>query len=330
MNNFIKLLKNEYNKNQIIKNLKIINNAFNYKNSNFDLENLYIENSYINKPFKKLNNEIIISFTLNDKNIKINIYYNDKTKNIKIIIKNIIKRICCMLNLFNKNVSKNVNFNILLFYAPRIICKEYKLSEINKLSYFNCTCGWFRNITNNTSEIFVSRLNGCLGLLTHELCHLCKLDLGGYETFNEWTNYYNKFFNGISGYMTEGVNNAISTIIHALFLSCENKNKSFKEYYNEEYNYSYTLCQKLIKYFNVNTLKELIDKKIYTQNGQMFEYIILRYIYLKNIDKLFHINIDINTKDYYNLFINLLEYEKDKIINLKDNKQIEIMEYYYN
>lgn len=329
--NFINLIKNNYNKKQIINDLKITNDIFNYKKSDFNLENLYNTNSYINKPFKELNKVIKITFIQNKKNININIYYDDKTKNIKSIIINIIKRINVMISLFSNIISEtNIIFDILLYYAPRIIYKNMLMSEINNKSYFNCTCGYYNKINNNNSKIFISRLNGCLSLLTHELCHLCKLDFGGYDTFNEWKEYFKTFSNSKAGYFTEGINNAISSIIHAIFLSCENKNKSFEKYYLEEYNYSYIQCQKLIKYFNYNSLEELMNAKTYEQYGQLFEYIILRYIYLKYINNLFHLDKNINKKQYFDLFIKLLNNEKNKIVNYKDNKKIESMEYYFN
>lgn len=368
LTNFITLIKAEYNKKQTIKDLIITDNLFNpanqvkyinimtNKQETLELNNLYVKNSYINCGYKKLDKFMNITFIQLNKKISINIYYENKTPNIKQLINSCIKRICCMLAFFHKNILETfIDFNILLYYAPRIIYKEYEnnVNEFNKfenLSYFNCTCGWYIN-NNKHGEIFVSRINGCLGLLIHELCHLCKLDFGGYNSFTQWKDYYKQHISKYNpGNLSEGINNAISSIMHAVFLSCES-NINYNKYYSQEYYHCLRQCRKLIRYFKCSSLKELLNKKIYVQIGQVFEYVVLKYIYLKNIDKLFHISLNntnnlINSSKYYNLFIKLLEndelscntkihdidYQDFKYNNINKlyGKNIISMEYYYN
>lgn len=337
MNQLYRVIKLNYYKKYIINkherssDLTEINNIVN-------LQNLSDNNSYIGKEFIKLKRHYVYSIKIQQINININIYTYDNDE--EEINKKIIDRIFTMIESFYDRINiKEIVFYILLFDAPRVITKEYentpKEFEIfSKLSLFNCINGWFKKYE-NCYEIVVTRKNNCLGLLTHELCHLCQLDYGGYITFHQWYSYHLKNISNNPGKFTEGINNAISTIIHSLFLNLEHNNNY--NYLYAEIKHSYKLCQKIIKYFKCSSLNELLNKKIYNQTSQIFEYMFLRYIYLKNLDILFHLkydkinNIFYNKTDmnkYYNTYIILLENENYNIVNNNDNNNIEYMEYY--
>lgn len=306
---------------------------------NFD--DLYISNTNLNKAYLTLNTIITVTFKQNQKTINVSFYYNKQSQLKHILWKTII-RIRIMVSLFHKSIEKNIiNFVILAYELPRIIPNSYvnspnEFMKIGKEHYFNCTCGWFQS-NNISHQVFVSRTNGLLGLLTHELCHLCKLDYGGYDSFSQWKIYYQKNIGYNSGEFTEGINNALSSIFHCIFLMCEDNANDltlFIKYMNNEINNSAKLCSNILQYFRCNTLHEMMNKHIFIQSGHVFEYIFLRHIYLTNLNKLYHLNFKINKSgEYYNLFINLLERDKYKIkvINKNSNKDKHHlnMEYYF-
>lgn len=316
--------------------LKPIINEFDPNNQIISLNNLYDKTSYIGQEYIKLKKHFIYNLTIKNIEITINFYtYDDIDMN---ILNRSVIRIKTMVNGFHNKIKTNkIIFHLFLYYAPRVIAAQYyhnpnEFDLFNKLSMFNCVNGWFAGI-DDYYEIVVTRLNNCLGLLTHELCHMCRLDFGGYETFHEWRLYHKQHISNKPGYFTEGVNNAISTIIHAIFLNLENNNNY--NYLYEEVKYSYKLCQNIVKYFKCNTMRELLDKKIYNQNSQVFEYIVLKYIYLKYIDTLFHLKYADNEftekytiQNYYPLFISLLEKEYNFITANELKNDVVSMEYY--
>lgn len=220
------------------------------------------------------------------------------------ILYKIITRVFIMCYLFRNLKKTNPIFiNILYFNLPRFIPFTYdKTSDeintiVNKNGYFNCINGWytqdyipiFDDYDYSVSDIiFVSRSNDYLGLLIHELIHLCRLDTYAYDDDTRdllWKDaYYNKYkFRGKSGIIIEGITNALASIINSIILSIE-KDKPFEEIYKAEFKYDYNLCKKILIYFRSNNLNELIKNNNYTQTSQMFEYIFLRYIFLKNFN----------------------------------------------
>ena len=347
--------------NYIIKNYKTIkydksiiefnNNDKNKLINLLQFKDLNNKKSYIGSEYIKLSNHIIIKFKCK-LNVILNIYTYKDFNNDK-LINNIVLRIYNMIELFYKGNNKNLIIYMLLYDCPRLIPITYKTSplemnDIYKNNLFNCINGWFKpaiSLDNNDMEILITRLRTCEGLLIHELCHLCKLDFGGYDTFKEWDNYKKKYNITTNSKFTEGINNAISSIIHAIFTSIEDNNKNVKLYINSEYYYSRDLVGNLLNYFKVNNINEL--KKYYNQHSMMFEYIILRYCYLKYIYDLYHLNnkyeniININNKkkmnEYFNKFINKLKIIEYENIKFNNNMKIKInnkltnfcrMEYY--
>lgn len=266
---------------------------------NIDIAGLYTKHHYVNRAYKTLSRLCIIDFDDLGYNVRIKIYYTDKLFNDKYIIQEIICRVYTMLYLFENN---NINYEIimLLYKLPRIIPCTYisSVEEINDITpkgYFNCTNGYYQ-YQGDKKFILVTRYNDSMGLLIHELCHAVGIDIGGYDTFAKWKSYYNIHFNGKAGYFTEGINNANASIIHSMFLSIK-YNVDFNVLINNECDYVYNQCCKLVSYYfkdnkQYHTISDLYN--IYTQNGQMFEYNILRYIYLSNRDKLYNFK---NIKD---------------------------------
>lgn len=326
LNNLINYITKNYKEikyNKLIidfnnKNKELLCNKLNFK----DLDN---KTSYIGKEFVKLKKHIIIKFNCK-LNVILNLYcYNNLTER---FINNIVQRIYNIIELFYKDNNKKLIIHMILYNCCRLIPLTYTNSpnEMNEIIYknnlFNCVNGWFRNIDNNNMEILITRLKTCEGLLIHELCHLCQLDFGGYDAFNEW-NEYKKQYNIINhSEFTEGINNAMSSIIHAIFCCIEDNNKNIKLYLDCEYYYSKDLVGNLLYYFKCKNINEL--KNVYCQNSMMFEYIILRYIYLKYINELYHLdnkfnNIKISEKEYFNKFIKKLENIENENIEFNEN-----------
>lgn len=337
------------------------------------INGLYTNGHYVNKGYKTLTNICIINFNDLGYNINIKVYFSNKLNNIKYIIQEIICRVYTMLYLFE---TEKIDYEIvmLLYELPRIIlCKYNKArNEINtmgELGYFNCTNGYYQR-QSNKKFILVTRFNDSMGLLIHELSHAVGNDIGAYDTFKQWYSYYTERFNGKSGYFTEGINNATASIIHCMLLSIK-YNINFYKIFNEEVKYVYDECCKLISFYikdtNIKDVKINDLKHIYTQDSQMFEYNILRYIYLYHCDVLYNFkninqlsdnekqiikskipqgfcnkimfiysNNEKNMKIYYDKFIEYLEKISFKIDKLKpdyniNNKNYFSMEYFkYN
>ncbi len=336
------------------------------------INGLYTEGHYINKGFKTLTNLCNIDFNELGYNVHIKIYFSNKINNIKYIIQEILCRVYTMLYLFEV---EKINYEIvmLLYELPRLIPYKFnkarnEINIVGELGYFNCTNGYY-NRQPDKKFILITRFNDSMGLLIHELCHATGLDIGAYETFNEWQTYYNNKFNGKSGFFTEGINNANATIIHSMLLSIK-YNIDFYEIFDSEVKYVYDECCKLISFYikdpsqNIVTIHDLVG--IYTQDGQMLEYNILRYVYLyycnilynfKNINQLtkkekeminnkklkgfchnimfINPNNKKNMKIYYNKYIELLEQLSFNIKNIKpdyiiNNKKYYSMEYFKN
>ena len=344
INNLINYIINNY---KIIKYDKIIKD-FTEKDKQelydkIKLKDLNNKKSYIGKEYIELKKHIIINIKFNNINIEINIYTYEDFNNDK-LINNIVYRIYNMIQLFYKGDIKKLIIYMLLYNCPRVIPLTYNKSpnEMKDIIYennlFNCVNGWVRYI-DNYNEILITRLLTCEGLLIHELCHLCDLDFGGYNVFNEWDNYKKKYNINVKSKFTEGINNAISSIIHGIFNSIENKN-NVKLYLDGEYYYSRDLVGNLLHYFKCKNIKELINKKCYNQISMMFEYIVIRYCYLKYINELYHLDNnfkDIDNKGYFNKFIKKLENIENENIEFNKNMIIKInnkishyirMEYY--
>lgn len=328
IDNLIKYITNNYNKiNNYTKEIISFTNEDKINLINhLKFKDLNNESSYIGKEYIKLKKHIIIKFNCK-LNIILNIYVYNKLNNK--ILNNIIQRIYNMIELFYKGENnKQLIIYMILYNCPRLIPLTYKNSpnEMNEIIYennlYNCVNGWFRNLNKNEMEILITRLKTSEGLLIHELCHLCNLDFGGYNSFNEWNNYKIKYNINDESEFTEGINNAISSIIHAIFSSIEDNNKNVKLYLDCELYYSKDLIGNLLHYFKCKNINEL--KKVYCQKSMMFEYIILRFIYLNYINEFYHLDknfndININKNNYFKNFINKLKSIENSNIELNEN-----------
>lgn len=305
-----------------------------------DIKHLKDKESYIGREYAKLQYHNVITFSIEDFNITLNIYTIFIISPIE--VQKIVNRIGTMIKVFKENiVHKVINIHMLNYNAPRFIPEQYSNSpdefeKIYEYDLFNCTNGYYQKRKDNIN-IVITRENTNKGLLTHELCHMCSLDFGGYGMFDKWNEDKKKYGITTRSEFTEGINNAMSSIIHSVFVSIE-KGGDFKEEFRRtfysEYQYAKDMVANLLHYFKCDKLSELKENG-YNQNSMVFEYIVLRYVYLKYLKKLFHFNYenDNNEDSYYDLFIECLEKEDERIFKFNermiiDDKQITRMEYY--
>ena len=305
------------------------------------IDGLYDKNSYLNISFCKLTTHTHVVLNITPKVTCTIDFYHKKDE--KLLMK-CIKRIYTMINVFGNKTHINkydgTSFYILLFNAPRIMTAHYRktsneINVIGKKNYFNCTCGYASLMSNKPPfTICVTRKNGCLGLLVHEMCHMCEMDLGEfkdneyifpYNRLSDWKQFMKTYFDLAPsckiGNMTEGINNGNSSIIHAMFVTLENnidKQSCEKELINEyKQNYAKELLHSinqmllLLQWFKYKSFNELLSKNTckYTQTSMLFEYIIVRCIYLINFSDLDLFTRTIKQKEdrkYLQIFINKL------------------------
>jgi len=345
---------------------------FEYKTEQFNpekqklgiyVDGLYEKGSYVNKAFLRLTQ--MTKFTIKiQPNISVHINFYHRNDDIELIAK-CIRRIYCMINVFGKEYIDKYNdteIDILLYDAPRVMSKEFikspnEMIKIGSRALFNCVCG-YANIVDDKFYICVTRRDSCLGLLTHELGHICRLDLSKIENnkyifhsekMSKWKQIVRKYFDvdpmSSIGNVAEGINNGNSSIVHAMFLALEKNRKIhdditefYTEFYMEEFIYAIDMLCKLLRWFKYKSLRELMTKseKKYNQNSMMMEYILIRCIYLLHFDEMKMFNDD-ELKDEDKYLLKLME-NMTKSTGLVDeylhnccvDSEVVRMEYYAN
>lgn len=311
----------------------------------FGIDGLDNPKSFVYPKYMQLNEHLLVKID----DAIINFYY-DNHDDVKELIRKCTMRIHCMLHVFGNKFHKNIEFHILLYDATRAITREYfqipnEINELGEYALFNCVCG-YAAMNRNKFTICVSRKNGCLGLLVHELCHTCCLDASTCDDkeykfpihkFKQWNNYTKEHMHYNSGQFSEGVNNANSTILHAMFNAIENHTE-YHECLKEEINHAFEMSAKLLSWFKYKSYTEFLEHpERYTQKSQMFEYIILRAIYLLYFEELDLINKKLEDEDeYMQNFFKFFESENthniidDSIRKLQKEDFLMKMEYYAN
>lgn len=312
---------------------------------------------YIKHSFLQLTHKSILK--LHIKNIIVNLtIFHVNTYEDLVLIRKIIQRVICMIKTFtcSKKIKyyDNLQIHMYLYDAPRILPKTFtktpdEMFDIGNKNYFNCTCGYAMHNKNNFI-VCVTRKNGCLGLLTHELCHICELDLSFYDVnkheyiiptdrLRKWQDFVKEYFN-ISdecqiGNMSEGINNGNSSIIHSMFLSLES-NDSYEKYYEQEVIHDIVMLKKLFRYFQMTSVKHIFKNYHsvkFNQTSQLLEYILIRCVYLMNFEELNLLTKNLLSDQddtYFVTFVKCFIGSIHKIDNFKIplSLQNENMEYY--
>lgn len=324
------------------------------------IDNLYTSGSYINTALNKLTTKTVVTLPIKTITITLTFYHiND----FELITKCIMRTYSIISTFgFDLKIYDGMTIDMLLYDAPRIMTSHWsrdvnEIIEIGNKSYFNCVCG-YATVRNDKFNICVTRKGGCLGLLTHELGHVCGLDCGSYKNgkfsfpddrFNNWKLVAKKYFdvNGDVGNLFEGINNGNSSIIHAMCLSLETDTdtrkmlRNFHKFYTEELLYSIKMTVNLLKWYGYSSANQFINKnnRLFIQTTQMLEYILVRCVYLLNFEKLGMIDKEndliVNDDNYIVDVVKCLK-ETAPIIDAfmkkqkTNEKNIVGMEYYYN
>jgi hypothetical protein len=259
---------------------------------------------------KILNSKITCNFLFEDKKIKIIFYHNDKDDNSTLNdnINKIVTRIYNLLVLY-KNKKYKVNSEIIslldfkfvfyLYSNPRRSDinksgKEY-LEEIaeNPKKCFNVYSG--QTMTDNKT-IYTSRLEECVGLLTHEVLHGAGLIYMPYESESSCDKKFNIF---------EMFTNAFASTIHAYLYSYET-DTNIKENLKLELYHAILHSARLSINTNITIFDVIQDENNarWTQNALLYEYINGRLLILLFFDLIFS---DKKTKEITNNLLSLDE-----------------------
>lgn len=274
------------------------------------IDGLNTEKSYVRNAFEKLKHKTIIDVDISQ-GVRITfIFYHNKTTEHADLMRKCINRTHCMLNIFGENINiyHGSTINILLYHAPRIMTIKYN-DIVGDNFYFNCTCGYAER-KNGKFNVFVTRSNGCLGLLVHELGHTCGLDTLSQKDhkgrrYRNWHRIVPNFDVSSDckiGEFFEGLNNGNSAIIHSMFEAWERDGgpHEFRKYYMDELIHSINMTNRLLRWFDYNSLSELLirDNAKYTQKSQLLEYILIKCVYLINFQKLNSFTTNYNDDEY--------------------------------
>ena len=326
------------NKIKLITNKSIIEN---YKNS-LKTDNLFKDNiKSLEKDIETL--KYLYLFTIKNNNITFKIHLlNHKNQNFNYQIYQIINIISSLFYLNNLDLQNQIiNIYLYLYDKPRTLynqdLNDKSINGLTKSNRFICTCGY---TSSRENKIIITRLNHFTGLLIHELLHLFNVDEKNnyFDITNEWERlFYNLISNKTkSGYFFEGINNFKACIINMIIkYYLFDKSIDILNLFKIEYYYSYLLCCKLIKFFNCSNYQYMIKNNKFEQNGSLFEYSFIKFIFLSNVDyfdenlKLI-VDKDKIIKTIKNFNFDLSQYNKINNLFIKFGSYNEIVDYYFN
>ena len=275
-------------------------------------------------------------YILDIDDIKINLFFYSTWEDIS-LFQNLSRIIYLFIKTFGKksNIYNNYNIRFLLIDFPRILnnaCNSFK--EIGDKGYFNNSSGVH---IMSKKELVVSRKNGLIGLLIHELIHMVGLDFClahnvpqnsvHHVNLENWKskwvelNNIKKIDNNLVSFI-EAICNTTSSyflsIYNTIYLcdklsSREHLLKYFKYFYYTEVIYCYINGAKLLNYFDYKTYDSFFNNtsnRLYYQNALVFEYVIMRMFLID---------------DYYNLVLkDMLKYNFNEKTSKDINLQFQI------
>lgn len=253
--------------------------------------------------FKFINNNKSIKTSLNitiDKcNYTINLYFFEKYKDIIKIYKNILK-IITLLSMFKKNIHKDNNYQIDIYFTN--FKKEIDFTN-NIIGSFNVNTGVTVSYYNNFSKIIIYRQEEWFKVLIHELIHAFNFDFReNYPAFKELKKYYDidSDFN-----LNESYVEFWARLINVIYF-CEIKSINidkfdinFKKYFKKEILHSIDSGLKILSLISIHN-----DN--YKENSNVFAYYIITSLLIIN----------------YKNFINWCYSYNDNLINIKSEKNI--------
>lgn len=282
-------------------------------------------------------------FTIKNNNITFKIHLlNHKNQNFNYQIYQIINIISSLFYLNNLDLQNQIiNIYLYLYDKPRTLynqdLNDKSINGLTNSNRFICTCGY---TSSRENKIIITRINHFTGLLIHELLHLFNVDEkdNDFDITNEWERlFYNLISNKTKpGYFFEGINNFKACIINMMIkYYLFDKSIDILSLFKIEYYYSYLLCCKIIKFFNCSSYQDMIKNNKFEQNGSLFEYTFIKFIFLSNIDY-FDENLKLITdkdkiiKTIKDFNFDLSQYNKINNLFIKFGSYNEIVDYYFN
>ena len=282
-------------------------------------------------------------FTIKNNNITFKIHLlNHKNQNFDYQIYQIINIISSLFYLNKLDLqNQTINIYLYLYDKPRTLynqdLNDKSINGLTNSNRFICTCGY---TSSRENKIIITRINHFTGLLIHELLHLFNVDEkdNDFDITNEWKRlFYNLISNKTKpGYFFEGINNFKACIINMMIkYYLFDKSIDILSLFKIEYYYSYLLCCKIIKFFNCSSYQDMIKNNKFEQNGSLFEYTFIKFIFLSNIDY-FDENLKLITdkdkiiKTIKDFNFDLTRYNKINNLFIKFGSYDEIVDYYFN
>ena len=282
-------------------------------------------------------------FVIKNNNITFKIHLlNHKNQNFNYQIYQIINIISSLFYLNKLDLqNQTINIYLYLYDKPRTLynqdLNDKSINGLTNSNRFICTCGY---TSSRENKIIITRINHFTGLLIHELLHLFNVDEkdNDFDITNDWERlFYNLISNKTKpGYFFEGINNFKACIINTMIkYYLFDKSIDILSLFKIEYYYSYLLCCKIIKFFNCSSYQDMIKNNKFEQNGSLFEYTFIKFIFLSNIDY-FDENLKLITdkdkiiKTIKDFNFDLSQYNKINNLFVKFGSYDEIVDYYFN
>jgi hypothetical protein len=288
---------------------------------------------------------------INTSNVNIAFYHNgisnqymhDMVKCTYVVINTFIE----LDNNINKKPLRNINICFICVNSVRKIHNMYnesfenikKLFDLHRtIQHFNVASGLNTSYTDKCN-IIVSRLDGSMHLLIHELGHSLNLD-GRWENFID-KSYTCPYFKFKYNKLYEGINNTTSTLINALYIVIDHNEfmGRFDLMMNIECIFSMFVAHRFVNIFPSNHIYQTV---------LLFQYIFIKMCLMINLrslqnkmygdDTSFNLIMTSNSYDSLNKYVDItyniqtmFEFidKYCKIINkhyLKENQKL-IMEY---
>ena len=256
-------------------------------------ENLY-NNNFVSIDIQQITES-------NDLIYKEIIYDNDKIYLYEIKEKQININLVMFIIKFMKKLadSYNIKYNpleLVLLMTPQ---KKQK-TNLKFLGPENINSG----STYINRKIFIWRYEEVYKVLIHELIHFYKFDFDIYSNINDDEYIHNCVIG--EDRKNEAYTEAFALIINTFIIS-KKTNKKFIDLINYELNFSLYQCKKIMKFFNINNILEIISNKKCNkdikQKTAVFSYFFIKTSFIFNLNKIMNY-INNNNHDNYIDFVN--------------------------
>ena len=286
-----------------------------------NLQNPFIDNMLINK-FVEMNiidyllNQLEYkhSYTINYKNLDINLVIYSKTKMIsKKMLNNLIYRILILGLYKSKTTYLKINIDIFMTPFKKKISKHTKILGTREVN---------SGFSAHNYKICIFRKEELNKVLVHELIHYLELDLDVVE-FPDFYNYFN-LAQSNKVKLNEAYTEILAILINSIITS---KNiTECKKILNIELKFSFYQVGKILNLYEFMNAKDFFkpndnDNEIFKQNTSVFSYFIIKTILL--------FNIDIFLELYYSGKIHKYNF-KDIVLSIIDHDLIGIIDTFIN